>query len=94
MPKGAYDLALLTQDLENLGTSSINLDRFRQIPHIVILHGAKDRIVSLKQGKNLAEQLPTHSQWIEIPDAGHALPFSHFQTCWSILNSMYGSYFS
>ncbi|HEY9643788.1 MAG TPA: alpha/beta hydrolase, partial [Coleofasciculaceae cyanobacterium] len=91
--KTPYDLALLTQDLDNLDTSMINVEDLKQIPDIVILHGAQDQIVSPQQGHRLWQQLP-NSQLIEIPDAGHALPFTHFQTCLSVLHASHAAYFS
>lgn len=74
---------LLLDDLNQLNTATINLTRLRSISHIVVLHGSEDRIVSSAKGKALAEQLA--SPYFEIPDAGHALPFTHVEICQSIL---------
>jgi pimeloyl-[acyl-carrier protein] methyl ester esterase len=89
----AYDFAVLTQDLERLDTSMIKIEILQEIPQILILHGKQDQIVSPQQGQNLRQQLP-NSQLIEMLDAGHALPFTHFQTCWSVLQAAHASYFS
>jgi pimeloyl-[acyl-carrier protein] methyl ester esterase len=88
-----YNLEKLIYDLNNLNKASITFDGLEQIPKIV-LHGAKDRIVSPHQGKALLNLLGNNAQYIEIPDAGHALPFTHFQTCLSALNVTHAAYFS
>jgi len=89
----SYNLKLLISDLKDLGSSLIPLNQFEQIP-IVILNGAEDQIVSPRQHQALVKLLGNNVQSIEIPDAGHALPFTHFQTCWSVLSATHAAYFS
>lgn len=83
-------------DLISLGETSLSLamtcERWQQIPKI-IFHGTQDQIVSPDRAQALLNLLGSHAEYIKIPDAGHALPFTHFQTCWSALNT-YAAYFS
>jgi pimeloyl-[acyl-carrier protein] methyl ester esterase len=79
--------ALLLQDLENLGVSRLDPQVLQSIPTIMIFHGTGDRIVPVSQGQELARELPAHTVYIEIPEAGHALPFTHQQECWEILRA-------
>ena len=87
------NLELLINDLKDLGKTSISFDKLNHIPKIVF-QGGKDQIVSSSQGKTLLKSLGSNAQYIEIPDAGHALPFTHFQTCWSVLSATHAAYFS
>lgn len=82
----AFDRALLSADLQRLGTSAIDPDRLTPIPQVLILHGAGDRIVAPAQGKRLHERLP-HSRYCSVPNAGHALPFTHLPACLSCLRA-------
>lgn len=75
---------LMLADLISLDSATLDLMPLGSIPQIVILHGSQDRIVAPSQGKELAEQLP-QSRFIQIEAAGHALPFTHQQDCWSVL---------
>ncbi|HEY9629912.1 MAG TPA: alpha/beta hydrolase [Coleofasciculaceae cyanobacterium] len=96
-PEGhlAYNLELLISDLIHLGNTSLSLamtgESWQQIPKI-IFHGTQDQIVSPDRVQALLNLLG-NAEYIEIPDAGHALPFTHVQTCWSALNT-YAAYFS
>jgi pimeloyl-[acyl-carrier protein] methyl ester esterase len=73
---------LLLQDLKDLDTCEFDIILLQQIPKILILHGSHDRIVSVAKGRELSQLLPDNSQYIEIEQAGHGLPFTHAQTCW------------
>lgn len=79
---------LLLQDLTALNRATIDLALLQPLPQIVILHGLQDRIVSSSKGQELAQQLP-QSHYCEIESAGHALPFTHLDACWSILQSVF-----
>lgn len=74
----------LLADLIALNHATIDLAVLQTLPQIVILHGAQDRIVSSAKGQDLATRLP-NSRYFEIETAGHALPFTHPELCWSIL---------
>jgi pimeloyl-[acyl-carrier protein] methyl ester esterase len=76
-------LDLLQQDLHHLGESQFHLADVPSPSRIVILHGRQDQIVSPVQGEALAQRL--NGSYLEIADAGHALPFTHFSVCWSAL---------
>ena len=78
----------LLADLNALNTAAIDLTPLHTIPNVIILHGSNDRIVSPDIGRNLAQHLPPTSQFIEIENAGHALPFTHLDPCWDILQSV------
>ena len=78
---------LLHQDLERLNTVTIDeqsplLAALRQIPNITVIHGEADQIVPLSQGATLADAVS--APLITVPDAGHALPFSHPDQCWAL----------
>lgn len=74
---------LLLHDLKDLDTCSLNVSLLKKIPKVLILHGVQDRIVSVEKGRELSAHLPDNSQYIEIEQAGHALPFTHIDVCWS-----------
>jgi pimeloyl-ACP methyl ester carboxylesterase len=52
---------------------------------ILIIHGDSDQIVSLQLGEYLNKNL-RNSQIQIIKDAGHALPFTHFNECNALIN--------
>lgn len=79
----ALNSELLLHDLKDLNICSLDVSLLKKIPKILILHGAQDRIVSVEKGRELFEHLPDNSQYIEIEQAGHGLPFTHIDTCWS-----------
>jgi pimeloyl-[acyl-carrier protein] methyl ester esterase len=79
----ALNLELLMHDLKGLNTCLMDIALLKKIPKILILHGAQDRIVSVEKGRELFEHLPDNSQYIEIEQAGHGLPFTHIDACWS-----------
>jgi len=74
---------LLLHDLTGLNACSLDIALLKKIPKILILHGAQDRIVSSEKGRELFEHLTDNSQYIEIEQAGHGLPFTHVNACWS-----------
>jgi pimeloyl-[acyl-carrier protein] methyl ester esterase len=73
---------LLLDDLKGLDTCSLDVSILQKIPKILILQGAQDRIVPAEKGRELAASLPD-GQYIEVDQAGHGLPFTHVDTCWS-----------
>ncbi|NJO41145.1 MAG: alpha/beta hydrolase [Cyanobacteria bacterium CRU_2_1] len=82
----ACNLDLLVQDLEHLGTSSVNIELLQSLPKVIIFHGVDDRIVSIEKGQELFETLEANSDYFEIKGAGHALPFTHLKACWSFID--------
>ncbi|MBD3881726.1 alpha/beta hydrolase [Phormidium tenue FACHB-886] len=80
-----WNLDLLVQDLKDLDECVLNLDHLKRLPQIVLFHGSDDRIVPVQKGQELANALSSNSQYIELAGAGHALPFTHLEQCWSVL---------
>lgn len=87
---------LLLHDLQALNDCSLDLNLLQALPQIGLLHGTADRIVPVAKSAELAAVLP-QSQFFEIADAGHALPFTHSLLCESmcepILNTILQSSF-
>jgi pimeloyl-[acyl-carrier protein] methyl ester esterase len=79
----SFNPELLIHDLKGLNTCLMDVALLKKIPKILILQGAQDRIVSFEKGRELFEHLPNNSQYIEIEQAGHGLPFTHIDACWS-----------
>lgn len=84
---------LLLHDLEALNVSRWNFPELTPASRVMILHGSSDRIVGSHQGQALCEQLSIQHQaievqYIEIQQAGHALPFTHLHDCWSFIRSV------
>jgi pimeloyl-[acyl-carrier protein] methyl ester esterase len=59
LPKMSVDR--LHTDLKDLDTCTLDSDRLRMIPQVLILQGSGDRIVATAKGRELGEALP-HSQ--------------------------------
>ncbi len=83
----SLNLDRLVEDLEDLGCCAIDLNLLAILPQIVVFHGAGDRIVPVQKGQELAKAL-SNSLYFEIAEAGHALPFTHLEQCWSILQQV------
>lgn len=82
---GAFDRSRLAEDLYLLGRSRIAAAALEKVRRVIILHGGGDRIVPSLQGRSLFDTLHRQVRYHEIEGAGHALPFSHIQQCWAIL---------
>ena len=85
--KSQVNIQLLHQDLERLNTVTIAetsplLSALRHIPTLTVIHGEADQIVPLSQGATLADAVS--APLITVPNAGHALPFSHPDQCWAL----------
>jgi pimeloyl-[acyl-carrier protein] methyl ester esterase len=79
----ALNPELLLHDLKDLDICSLDVALLKKVPKILILHGVQDRIVPVEKGRELFEHLPDNSQYIEIEQAGHGLPFTHLDACGS-----------
>ncbi len=87
--------ALLLRDLQALDQAQLAVALLAQIPRIVIFQGLQDQIVPVTQAEQLWEQVrlakgdgtrscPSEAcQYIPLA-GGHALPFTHLETCWSL----------
>jgi pimeloyl-[acyl-carrier protein] methyl ester esterase len=86
----AFNADLLRHDLEGLDVCTLDVAVLKSIPQVLILHGAQDRIVSSTKGRELWEGLPDNSQYVEIEQAGHGLPFTHVEACWDWIDQQLG----
>ena len=84
-PMPHLNLSLLTHDLHDLGKGAIDLTLLANLPQILVFHGSSDRIVPVQKGQELAKALSGNSQYFEIENAGHALPLTHLEQCWSVV---------
>jgi pimeloyl-[acyl-carrier protein] methyl ester esterase len=76
----------LVADLQHLNTVSVDLDALKGSPPVLLFHGLADQIVPELKGQELFEQLKDKANYFTFPDAGHALPFTHCQPCWVLIN--------
>lgn len=81
--------SLLLADLHQLNQAILPVDVLESIPKKVVFHGSSDRIVSPIKGQDIWAAFPTNSQYYEVIQAGHALPFTHLQECWSFVSSIF-----
>lgn len=81
---------LLLQDLQDLNQAELDPTLLqtiaKTIPNLWVFQGGADRIVAPVQGRALAEQLA--APYLELPDAGHALPFTQAETCQAKLKAL------
>ena len=87
----ALNPELLLHDLKDLDICLLDVAPLKKIPKVLILHGVQDRIVSVEKGRELSAHLPDNSQYIEIEQAGHGLPFTHIDACWSWIGQRLGA---
>ncbi|EAR20465.1 alpha/beta fold hydrolase [Nitrococcus mobilis] len=80
-----FDRSRLAEDLRLLDHSKMAVTTLERARRVIILHGSEDRIVPSSQGWALFDTLGPQALYHEIEGAGHALPFSHAQQCWAIL---------
>ncbi|MCO6441208.1 MAG: alpha/beta hydrolase [Nitrococcus mobilis] len=80
-----FDRDRLAEDLRLLGHSRMAAATLEKARRVIVLHGSEDRIVPSSQGRALFDTLQPQARYHEIEGAGHALPFSHPQQCWAIL---------
>jgi pimeloyl-[acyl-carrier protein] methyl ester esterase len=79
------NLMKLIQDLGHLNQHVLSEVILKKIPKICILHGSKDRIVSKQMGRAIYARSYTRARYFEIKEAGHAVPFTQSQRCWSFV---------
>jgi len=75
----------LLNDLRALGEVEIAVNRLKNAGKICILHGSEDKVVPKIKGRELYNKLQARSTYFEIRNAGHALPFTHTERCWSLI---------
>lgn len=74
----SVDAALLLHDLTQLDAAQIAP---RPDLTTLVLHGEGDRIAAPARGQAIAS-VASPSQYVVLPQAGHALPVTHVHTCW------------
>ena len=80
----ALNRQLLEDDLHLLDTGFADISGLRDIPEMLLLHGANDRIVAPDRAMELKSKLPGSNVMI-FDHAGHGLPFTHTIDCWRII---------
>lgn len=74
-------IELLLNDLRLLQESEMDVEWLKKANKVCILHGSDDQIVPYKKGRQIYNQLQEYSQYFEIKNAGHALPYTHTRQC-------------
>lgn len=85
VPDKEQNEELLLSDLKTLNNAVLNIETLKKVPKISILHGFDDGIVPRRKGRQLYNELRLQSKYFEIKKAGHALPFTHSDRCWSFV---------
>ncbi|MGF1670869.1 MAG: alpha/beta fold hydrolase [Balneolaceae bacterium] len=75
----------LLEDLSAIQNEVQPQQILHEIPEISIVHGEDDKIVSNEKARSLYQSLRYRSQYFEIKQAGHALPYTHAKECYSLL---------
>lgn len=75
---------LLLDDLTLLDNNIFDLKKIDHIPHVLVLHGDKDKTVPVQRSRHIAAQV-RHASLVEIENGGHGLPFSHPDLCWDLI---------
>lgn len=75
------NIELLLNDLRLLQESELDVELLKKANKVCILHGSEDQIVPYKKGRQIYNQLQEYSQYFEIKNAGHALPYTHARQC-------------
>lgn len=81
------NVGLLLEDLELLGRSELDIKCIGIAKKFCILHGSKDRIVPKAKGRELFNLLYDRASYLEVKNAGHALPMTHSDQCWSFIKT-------
>lgn len=79
------DRQLLCDDLTFLDKNQIDLAALQEIPLILLLHGARDQIVSAEHSQLMHKLLPNSKLFVH-EQAEHALPLTHASWCMDIIN--------
>lgn len=75
----------LLEDLNQINNRPLPLKLLQEIPSIIILHGEEDSIVSNTIARTMYHRLRFQSQYFEIKQAGHALPYTHPRQCFQLI---------
>jgi pimeloyl-ACP methyl ester carboxylesterase len=77
------NVEVLLEDLRQMLTSNLDLERLDSVPEIVIVAGSRDRVIPSVLSKRLHRRL-SGSRLLVVKDSGHGLPFLHPETCWEV----------
>ncbi len=86
--KGKFDTDLLAKDLQELDSKSFNLQILKNGKPIISLDGGSDKILTNSRGKAFTEITEGNAVYHFIKEAGHGLPATHYQECWSFISAM------
>ncbi|MEX1063013.1 MAG: alpha/beta hydrolase [Balneolaceae bacterium] len=87
---GTFNHDNLLSDLDILGTSRLNPEKLLRVPGITFIHGEADEVVSNTKGRSMYADLQDNSQYFEIKQAGHCVPFTHAEQCYRFLKPALG----
>lgn len=83
----------LLADLQALDRAILDSLPLSTTANIIVFHGSGDRIVAPERSLDLMACLSSISQSVVIPNAGHALPFTHYLACWAVLDPLFSRQF-
>ena len=86
--KGKPDSKRLFDDLKILTSSTFDLSLLDNGASIISLDGGADQILTINRGKKFTELTRRNAVYHFIKEAGHSLPVTHFQDCWSFISAM------
>ncbi|HYW36081.1 MAG TPA: alpha/beta hydrolase [Balneolaceae bacterium] len=85
LPREIRDTSLLLEDLKKLNTRERSLPSVKENANIFIFHGTDDAIVPKRKGRGLFDKFGNKAQYFEIQNSGHALPMTHAEKCWQMI---------
>ncbi|MGN8226497.1 hypothetical protein [Gracilimonas sp. BCB1] len=86
--KGKFDKDLLVKDLKQMDTGSFNIQNLQNGKPIISLDGGSDKVLTNNRGKSFTEITEGNAVYHFIKKAGHGLPATHHQECWSFISAM------
>ncbi|WP_107669020.1 alpha/beta hydrolase [Cyanothece sp. BG0011] len=84
------DWEKLGEDLELLNTSIVDINILKKVPKIYIIQSSKDRIFNQSYAQEFYKNLGDNSQYYEIENIGHSLPFTNIKSCLPMVNQALG----
>ena len=85
LPPDQMNESSLLRDLKKLGNAKRTLPNVKKSAKVFIFHGTDDAIVPKRKGRALYEKFGKQAQYFEIKNGGHALPMTHPQKCWQMI---------
>lgn len=79
----------LLSDLSDLDRDMQENAKVFEMNSITIIHGDDDQIVDNEIARSMYSKLRLRSQYFEIKNAGHGLPYTHSSKVFEILNSLF-----